>query len=141
MAKTFKYEDKQNIVLPNPMSVDKSVIRTSLIPSLLNVYDYNKKRNIDNILLYEISKTYDANYNRLKLCSVLIAGSVAMGVAGGISGGYLGQYVDGINAVSKTPSVRTGNFADTGSVRSYSAIDKLSVHSSDSVITFAPKTP
>lgn len=88
-----------------------------------------------------ISKTYDANYNRLKLCSVLIAGSVAMGVAGGISGGYLGQYVDGINAVSKTPSVRTGNFADTGSVRSYSAIDKLSVHSSDSVITFAPKTP
>ena len=64
-----------------------------------------------------------------------------MGVAGGISGGYLGQYVDGINAVSKTPSVRTGNFADTGSVRSYSSIDKLSVHSSDSVITFAPKTP
>lgn len=75
MAKTFKYEDKQNIVLPNPMSVDKSVIRTSLIPSLLNVYDYNKKRNIDNILLYEISKTYDANYKEESKITILMKGN------------------------------------------------------------------
>ena len=42
MADSFKYKDIKNIYLPNPMSIDKSVVRTSLIPSLLNIYDYNK---------------------------------------------------------------------------------------------------
>lgn len=75
MAKTFKYEDKKNIVLPNPMSIDKSVIRTTLIPSLLNVYEYNKSRHIENILLYEISKTYDINYNEDNKISILMKGN------------------------------------------------------------------
>ena len=42
MAESFQYEDKKQVTLPNPMSIDKSVVRTSLIPSLLNVYEYNK---------------------------------------------------------------------------------------------------
>ena len=46
MAKTFRYEEKVQIKLPNPMTVDKSVIRTSILPSLINVYEYNKARNI-----------------------------------------------------------------------------------------------
>ena len=46
MAKIFRYRDAENKTLPNPMSVDKSVVRTTLIPSLLNVYEYNKKRKV-----------------------------------------------------------------------------------------------
>ena len=57
MANLFKYQNKENLVLPNPMSVDKSVIRTTLIPSLLNVYDYNKARKVSDVFLYEIAKT------------------------------------------------------------------------------------
>lgn len=34
MAKIFRYRDVENKTLPNPMSVDKSVVRTTLIPSL-----------------------------------------------------------------------------------------------------------
>ena len=34
--------EKENKYLPNPMSSDKQVIRTTLIPSLLNTYYYNK---------------------------------------------------------------------------------------------------
>ena len=72
MAKLFNYEGKEQVVLPNPMSIDKSVVRTSLIPSLLNVYDYNKKRKVKDILLYEIAKTYDKNYNEeSKICGLL----------------------------------------------------------------------
>ena len=63
MAKTFNYENKVQVKLPNPMTIDKSVIRTSLLPSLINVYEYNKARNIKDIQLYEIAKTYDVNYN------------------------------------------------------------------------------
>ena len=35
MASKFIYEDRKSINLPNPMSADKSVIRTSIIPSLI----------------------------------------------------------------------------------------------------------
>ena len=75
MAELFKYENKNNITLPNPMSIDKSVIRTTLIPSLLNTYEYNKARKVNDVFLYEISKTYDNNYNEdTKIC-VLMKGN------------------------------------------------------------------
>ena len=70
----FKYENKENIKLPNPMSNDKSVIRTSLLSSLLNIYNYNNKRNVKDIFIFEISKTYDINYNEDIKCSILIKG-------------------------------------------------------------------
>ncbi len=75
MAKMFKYEKKENIILPNPMSVDKSVIRTTILPSLLNVYDYNKKRNVKNINIYEIAKTYDKDYKEESKIAVLTSGN------------------------------------------------------------------
>jgi len=75
MAKLFKDESMENIVLPNPMSLDKSVIRTSILPSLLNVYDYNKSRGIKDINIYEISKVYDINYNEEIKVSALMKGS------------------------------------------------------------------
>jgi len=75
MAKLFRYDDKENIILPNPMSVDKSVVRTSILPSLLNVYDYNKARNIKDINIYEISKVYDSSYNEDIKVAVLMKGN------------------------------------------------------------------
>ena len=72
LAKMFDYEGKEHVVLPNPMSVDKSVCRTTLIPSLLNVYDYNKKRKVKDVMLYEIAKTYDKAYNEeSKICGLM----------------------------------------------------------------------
>ncbi len=75
MASMFDYEDKERIVLPNPMSVDKSVIRTSLLPSLLNVYNYNKARKVDDINIYEIAKTYDKDYNEESKIAFLMKGN------------------------------------------------------------------
>lgn len=75
MAKLFNYENKNKIVLPNPMSVDKSVIRTTLIPSLLNIYDYNKARKVTDVCIYEISKTYDTNLTEDTKVSVLMKGN------------------------------------------------------------------
>ena len=74
-ASKFKYESKNQIVLPNPMSVDKSVIRTTLIPSLLATYEYNKARKVSDINIYEIAKTYDKDYNEdVKVC-ILMSGN------------------------------------------------------------------
>lgn len=75
MSQKFNYDNKEHVVLPNPMSLDKSVVRTSLLPSLLNVYEYNKARNIDDIMLYEISKTYDKNYKEESKVAILMKGN------------------------------------------------------------------
>ena len=75
MAKMFNYENKENIELPNPMSMDKSVIRTTILPSLLGTYEYNKSRKVNDILIYEIANTYDKNYNEDTKVAVLIKGN------------------------------------------------------------------
>ncbi len=75
MAKLFRYEKKENLVLPNPLSIDKSVIRTTILPSLLNIYEYNKARKVDNIMLYEISKTYDKDYIEDTKVAMLLKGN------------------------------------------------------------------
>lgn len=75
MAETFKYEERENLLLPNPMSADKSVIRTTLLPSLINVYNYNKARKVEDIFLYEISKTYDKDYKEESKIAILSSGS------------------------------------------------------------------
>ena len=75
MASKFNYDNKTQVKLPNPMSTDKSVVRTSVLPSLLNVYDYNKARNIKDVMLYEISKTYDVEYNEDSKIAILIKGN------------------------------------------------------------------
>ena len=74
MAKMFKYDNRKSIVLPNPISVDKSVIRTSILPSLLNTYQYNKSRGVKDVLIYEISKTYDTNYQEVSKVAMLLKG-------------------------------------------------------------------
>lgn len=75
MASSFDYEEKERITLPNPMSIDKSVVRTSLIPSLMNVYNYNKARKVEDINIYEIAKTYDKSYNEESKIAFLMKGN------------------------------------------------------------------
>ena len=74
MANSFKYDGWENVILPNPMSVDKSVVRTSILPSLINVYEYNKARKVNDVMLYEISKVYDKEYNEETKIAILMKG-------------------------------------------------------------------
>lgn len=71
----FNYNGINPVVLPNPFSSDKSVIRTSILPSLLGVYDYNKTRKVNDINIYEISNTYDADYNETTKIALLMSGN------------------------------------------------------------------
>ena len=96
MAKTFNYENKAQIKLPNPMTIDKSVIRTSLLPSLINVYEYNKARNIKDIALYEIAKTYDVNYTEETKVAILLKGNHLVNEWQGLFAKYDFYYAKGI---------------------------------------------
>lgn len=75
ISKMFIYEDKKQIKLPNPMSMDKKVIRTTTLASLYNNYLYNKKRHVDNINIYEISNIYYDDYKEETKIGVLMSGN------------------------------------------------------------------
>lgn len=74
LSKMFDYENKEKLALPNPMSIDKSIIRTTLIPSLLEVYNYNKSRKVENVMIYEIAKVYDKSKTEENKIAFLMQG-------------------------------------------------------------------
>ena len=75
MASSFNYDNKEVLELPNPMSIDKSTLRLSLIPSLIQTYEYNKARKVNDINIYEIAKTYDNNYVEDHKVAMLMKGN------------------------------------------------------------------
>ena len=74
-ANMFNYDNKEVLALPNPMSNDRSHLRLSLIPSLLQTYEYNKARKVTDINIYEIAKTYDKNFVEDHKIAILMKGS------------------------------------------------------------------
>ena len=75
VANSFNYDNKEVLALPNPMSSDKGYLRLSLIPSLIQTYEYNKARKIEDINIYEIAKTYDKDYKEDHKVAILMTGS------------------------------------------------------------------
>ena len=75
VANSFNYDNKEVLALPNPMSSDKGYLRLSLIPSLIQTYEYNKARKVENINIYEIAKTYDKDYVEDHKVAMLISGT------------------------------------------------------------------
>lgn len=84
-ASKFNYDNKEVLALPNPMSNDKGYLRLSLIPSLLDTYEYNKSRKINDINIYEIAKTYDATYSEDVKVAMLVSGSYMTNLVNGIN--------------------------------------------------------
>ena len=87
MANSFNYDNKEVLALPNPMSSDKGYLRLSLIPSLIQTYEYNKARKVEDINIYEIAKTYDNDYKEDHKVAMLISGSFMTNKVNGINVG------------------------------------------------------
>jgi len=67
----------------DPMSEDRNTLRYSLIPSLLNIYNYNKARNNNDISIYEIGKGFykkDDEYHEENKLAVLMTGEYSEGL-------------------------------------------------------------
>lgn len=54
----FDIEAQSVVEILNPLNKEKSQLRHSIIPSLINVLSYNRKRKIDDICLFEIGRKY-----------------------------------------------------------------------------------
>ncbi|MDB4828636.1 phenylalanine--tRNA ligase subunit beta [Gammaproteobacteria bacterium] len=53
--------DKSAIIIDNPLDINKSFLRTSLKPSLIESFIYNQRRQNESIKLFEISDIYSKN--------------------------------------------------------------------------------
>lgn len=53
--------DNENVTLSYPLGEERSVTRKSVISSMLQVIQYNKSHNNQNVGLFEISNTYSVN--------------------------------------------------------------------------------
>jgi len=73
--KLFKDEDIRPIKVESPLNEDRSILRYSLLPSLLKVADYNISRNIKDINIFEISKVYYNEYNEETKLGILMTGN------------------------------------------------------------------
>ncbi len=58
-AKTFSRAE--SMTLANPLSEEASVMRTSLVPGMLNMLAYNLNRGTDNVRLFEAGHVYEAD--------------------------------------------------------------------------------
>ena len=84
-TRTYTLVDKKNaslfnknhelIEIPNPMSQERSVLRKSIIPSLLEVIKYNKSRGLKNINIYETSKVFFDDFKEENYLAVAIYGN------------------------------------------------------------------
>ena len=74
----FNIEELPSINIKSPLSQDKSVLRTTLIPSLLDVYNYNKKRQVEDINIFEISNIYykKEEVEEEKLLTILLSDNI-----------------------------------------------------------------
>ena len=73
----FKDKSFEYIKVSSPLTEDKSIMRYSLIPSLIKVADYNISRNIKDVNIFETSKIYyiDGGYKEVNKLSVLMTGN------------------------------------------------------------------
>ena len=69
----------------DPMSEDRNTLRYSLIPSLIDIYNYNKARGNKDICIYEIGKGFyklDGCYHEENKLAILMTGIYNLGLNG-----------------------------------------------------------
>ena len=69
------YQDRQLVLIPNPMSSDRSALRKTMIPSMLDVIKYNKSRGLKDINIYEISKVFYDDFKEENHIAVAMYGN------------------------------------------------------------------
>ena len=69
------YKDRDLVLVPNPMSSDRSALRKTMIPSMLDVIKYNKSRGLKDINIYETSKVFYGDFKEENHLAVALYGN------------------------------------------------------------------
>ncbi len=85
-----RFSTAAELDLANPLSDEASVMRTSMVPSMLNMLAYNLNRGIDNVRLFESGNVFEASGEKaveLKRISIGATGNVYADVVRGLAPG------------------------------------------------------
>ena len=79
----FTVDSFDKVKVLDPMSEDRNTLRYSLIPSLIDIYSYNKARGNKDICIYEIGKGFyklDGEYKEENKLAILMTGIYNLGI-------------------------------------------------------------
>lgn len=82
-VRKYTTKDLNPITLKDPMSEERSTLRYSLLPSLMNIYNYNKDRGNKDISIFEIGKSFyqqDNSYKEEEHLAILMTGNYYLGL-------------------------------------------------------------
>ena len=87
-----RFSTAAELDLANPLSDEASVMRTSMVPSMLNMLAYNLNRGTDNVRLFEAGKVFEASGAdamplELKRISIGATGNLDLEVVRGLAPG------------------------------------------------------
>ena len=85
-----RFSTAAELDLANPLSDEASVMRTSMVPSMLNMLAYNLNRGTDNVRLFESGNVFEASGEKsveLKRISIGATGNVYADVVRGLAPG------------------------------------------------------
>src|ERR1035441_9968758 len=85
-----RFSTAAELDLANPLSDEASVMRTSMVPSMLNMLAYNLNRGSDNVRLFEAGNVFEAAGGKaleMKRISIGATGSVDAEVVRGLAPG------------------------------------------------------
>jgi phenylalanyl-tRNA synthetase beta chain len=89
-ADARRFSAAPELDLANPLSDEASVMRTSLVPSMLNMLAYNLNRGTDNVRLFEAGNVFEASGAKAlesKRIATGATGSVAADIVRGLAPG------------------------------------------------------
>jgi len=85
-----RFSTAAELDLANPLSDEASVMRTSMVPGMLNMLSYNLNRGSDNVRLFEAGNVFEASGDKvleMKRISIGATGSVDAEVVHGLAPG------------------------------------------------------
>ncbi len=85
-----RFSTAAELDLANPLSDEASVMRTSMVPSMLNMLAYNLNRGSDNVRLFEAGNVFEASGEKaleMKRISIGATGNVDAEVVRGLAPG------------------------------------------------------
>ena len=82
-AKYFTKDNTEVVKLLDPLSEDKNTLRHSLSIALYKIYENNKARNLKDVSIFEIGKSFQKegdNYSETKKLACLMTGDYYLGI-------------------------------------------------------------
>ncbi len=79
----FTNDEFEKVKVLDPMSEEKTTLRYSLLPSLMNIYEYNKARGQKEISIFEIGKGFSRvndQYIEENKLAILMSGDYYLGI-------------------------------------------------------------